>query len=451
MAFSKASESVKENEKEFIATMEGLQQLMNEEQLENTTNFIIKGYSFYLHTHQKAKIRKSSDVDILSSDAEKLKRVIIANASEHLGRVSPHELLNARAFGIKFDLHRHYPVWSPEAGTGTIVRAVDRAVMYHFGNISVSKLNIDDLMKGGGALIYRSGATLRRADAAAGVLIHCAHCYRNAVSRSSASIRNVPPVRICELLELSEYLRAPDFDQNRFLQLVQQLGALESVTLTARLLCDYLNDGTLEAILTTANLAVDRSCERLICVWGGFWQRIPWKRKHFFFRHISTDEIVRNYDGNEFLVKNNDQLNFMLNEIAGGGWHPLIHVFESMEKSIPFTVRIIFHAATAEVILKVPVVTEQVNKRICIDLFDQTFEHNWNISCDTSKWKSSRRSDVIAVDFQSGEGHYTLSLTLACNRAVHSSRCAILIAAGEFETDHIMHAGTLLPATILFS
>ncbi|TCC09274.1 hypothetical protein E0L21_10700 [Kosakonia quasisacchari] len=440
-----AYDEVQHNFYHIIGALQSLSQSMASE---NVVMFLLKGFSLYLANPKEERLRWCHDVDLISTNSEKLKNKLITLSSAHTHDVSPHELLTAIAFDIEIDLHRHYPVWSttPDAG---VTKNDDKLLrMHHHGKLEVCRLIVDDLLFYEQKIAYVNNLSIRLPDAAAAAIIHCAHCYRNAISRSSVSIRHSPAVKVVELLEIREYLTDDNFNLQRFTQLVWKLKAVESIKFVARVMHSFLADSSLLNIIEKIAPAANNNLSRLICIWGGFWQYISWQHSYYLYRHIKTEMLIEPLRGENFSVKRNDD--FFI-EIDSDDVRPLCqhHVFMSDGNILPIKFNIVFQDCEVHISITAGILTQYVNKRMYVDIFEQSFEHNWNILENKTKWKCSDKNSVQEVVFCTLDDGYRLDLRFSYARASGDVVYPIIIAAGEFEEEHIMHAGTLIPFNLI--
>ncbi len=435
----------------FARQLDGLAKISGEYLCEERRVVLLKGYSCYLATNKPEALRHTLDVDLVCSDNEALVAAIRARGNlEYRTNVSPHELINARVCGLDLDVHRHYPVWSKEhdAGTVSFGQSGTAGALFHRGHLSVGALSPEDLLEQAVRVEQIVDAHVFRPCAAAAIIIHSAHCYRNYLSRSSVSMRLKPTVRFVELAEIRDYLSLDDFDPACFVELVERSGAAEAVRWVATLLARYLDD---DRLLKVADGAASR--ERAwgfpVIVWGGIWADLRYQAEDLFGRHRATASVVCSLGGGRLVgTEHSGEVNQSRTEgLPAGG---LVHLFEQDGSRPTLRWRVRLTEKEAEVCVESSLVRSWPNQRLMIDLGGFAFECNFNLASGEARWKHSEHPVEPQVQWSSSElGHrVVLRLPMEAGRPWCSQSTPVLVGAGAFERQHVMRAGVVVPFTV---
>ena len=413
---------------------------------------VMKGFSCHLLTGRRAAIRESYDLDIVVADPNSLiERMKADNVSEYR-HVSPHELLNAEIEGVHIDLHGYYPSWrsTPDAGYTRLDSIGDIAYCHHHGKLVVDKLTADCLFENPVRDNAYDFERVYIAEPAICALIICAHSYRNYLSRSSVTVRNKPPVRFVDLAELNDLLSLEAFDTERFCTLTRDRRAEASVRWAAHLLHDYLDDDRMLQALIKYEIATETAVPAPISVWGGFWSALTYRPADHFHRRLSTHAVATRYGAGTLRLKTGSIRRVDLTDPRrpnGLPPHTTLHGYSGIGRMMPLAFAI--DVDTDQISLDISVTTEktQVNQRIAVDINGYAFEWNWNHPSETVAWKQSHLSLEPLVDWSLAPGRFDLKVRF--DRAdldlFQASHLPLLVCAGEFEEEHIMHRGTLVP------
>lgn len=424
----------------FQEDLDALGKLLNDDRLSGVSFVLLKGHGSYFRHRRQQDIRETHDVDLIATNIEEVAFRLSAMADKSFSSISPHEILNAHVIGLNIDLHRYYPVWSTTSEAGSVTgKGRDR---FHHGELIVRKLGIASLVRDGQAPIIKGKGCLYLPDPAASVLVHCAHCYRNVISRSSVSIRNIPPIRLIELLEIADDLQSPTFDEVRFIKLVEETDAYVSVAWTARSMLTMLGDSSLMGLLERHGLPGAGFNFNLYSIWGGFWGSLPRHERNIFERHLETSTITDMLGVEAHTIDENGVFSFRI----GDNRRVSSHLgFVSPEKSLPLHGEIWIKDDMIAFDLSVLARTDAPNRRVHFDVLGGAFEHNWNTVTGTTRWKTSLKHLQPDVHFSSKRDVYSLHVRIKSGELREARRVPILIAAGEFLEEHVMKAGTLLP------
>lgn len=411
---------------------------------------LLKGYAAHLALGTPRSLRRTLDLDLVCARPEPLLDAVRRGEAESYRNPSPHELANARFFGRDVDLHAHYPIWSyaPSRPTRT-VDVEDGIVACHHGRLAVAPLEPARLLADAIPAAALGAPQVRVPDPAVSILILAAHAYRNAVSRSSVSVREKPPVRLVELVEIRDLLDHPRFDPDRLVELACALEAGRTLALAGSLVDAVLDDGRLSASAGSLGASPGRLP---VSVWGGIWIDPAYDARALLDRHVST-RAVADALGAARLVRD-DGVPVRLAPGSEGGDllvdGATLHVFEERDSVDLARGTIVRTDTTLTVELETRARSEAPNRRVGLDVGGFAMEVNWNAPTGALTTKHSDRpiTPVVASRRDGGRHRLRIDLDLRQDPALRADPLPILVGIGEFERIHAMRAGLLIPLVL---
>ncbi|WP_372424374.1 nucleotidyltransferase family protein [Salinarimonas chemoclinalis] len=411
---------------------------------------LLKGHAAHLTLGTRRSLRRTLDIDLVCARPEPLLQAVRRGEAESYRNPSPHELANARFFGRDVDLHAHYPIWdfAPSRPTWTVA-VEDGLVACHAGRLAVSPLEPARLLADALPVPALGAPYVRVPDPAASILVLAAHGYRNAVSRSSVSVREKPPVRLVELVEIRDLLDHPGFDRDRLAALASALDAGRTLALAGGLVDAVLDDDRLAALAASLGSGSDRLP---VSVWGGIWIDPAYDARALLDRHAST-EAVANALGAARLRRDHGAAVRLAPRSEGGDLladGATLHVLGDPAAIDLARGTIVRTATTLTVELETRARTEAPNRRVALDVGGFALEINWNVPTGALTTKHSDRPITPVVASRRDGARHVLRVDLDVRQdpALRADPLPILVGVGEFERIHAMRAGLLIPLVL---
>lgn len=415
----------------------------------DTPLIILKGLTAYAHSRDSYHIRESNDIDFIMVEPAETIRAVKAQQLDEFRKVSPHEYLNVTVNDVEMDLHAFYPVWhhqsDHEENSPKVASSI--AVVIHSKVLKISQLEVVDIYQNALVDVFTGVENVFYPDAAAAAIILCAHAYRDFISKSSVTARKKPPVRFSEIAELIDYFRSSDFNQERFLHLMNKTSASQSVLWMCQLVRQVTGIALLQTFpvnLSNENLEEDFLQQQL--VWSGFWHAFHRDSVTDIFRHLSSTESVndlgpcrvRMEQGKVDLVVNHGQI------VSGADTGAVMHIRAAGCPDARFCFS--YQRAQLEICAVIDSSDTYASRRLYIDIFDQPLEFQSHPG--GSYYKKSLHFPAHQFDYQVTKLSYTGRLTLQLEPGLQN--VSLLIAAGEFEDAYHIRRGMLLPVQLYF-
>src|SRR2546423_602092 len=179
----------------------------------------------------------------------------------------------------------------------------------------------------------------------------------------------------------------------------------------------------------------------------------PQQHEPFVYRHISTEEIAIQLGAPERALSEEHPLVMDFSDLRspyGLKAAATIHGCSGLDKIIPIKLSIAKSGSSIMCEIHVNSYKVQINQRICVDINGYAFEWNWNLETRRATWKHSDPAVTPSVEWARTSGGYKVKLSLQTTQSVLFKQCRlpVLVGAGEFERDHIMHTGVLVPVVL---
>ena len=192
-----------------------------DEKMKDSRPIVLKGLSSYLLTKNPIFIRKCNDLDIISEDNDFLIKTLFA-----LGFVDTHEAcdqheemkLYSKKYNLLIEVHKHFPVFSRNRGKDVM---------------TYSKITYD-VMKNN-TYTYISPITNHKItllNPEMNIIIAASHIYKGFVWQPLEK----PPFHFEEVLEVYYLTQHSDFKMDRFLDLIEQCNAKDSLSFVSELI-----------------------------------------------------------------------------------------------------------------------------------------------------------------------------------------------------------------------
>lgn len=200
---------------------------------------VLKGVSPVVHLSDRTLLRRSADVDVISTNADRLSTSLRRAGFVDGGAIcAPHEAANLIADGVEVDVHRHsilcayppdaYSTRSSSAGQGT--------QQFRVGRLVERRILPERLAGDAVAPELGFGRGLRVPSATWSVVIACASLFKDGNWEPYAVSSNN---RFATFLEIYELVGCSSFDSALFDDIVAELDAFDSVRFVSRVLARY--------------------------------------------------------------------------------------------------------------------------------------------------------------------------------------------------------------------
>jgi Uncharacterised nucleotidyltransferase len=416
---------------------------------------IIKGTGVYVHTARDYALRRTNDVDLMLLEPDETVELFKRNGLEEYKNGLPHEMMNVLLAGVEIDLHSHYPVWSfdEDVGRTSVETTGDIEIRKHYGRLKVGKLLTRSVMKGAHATNLYGVPGVFLSDPAAAVLIISSHAFRDFVSMSSVPVRTKPPIRYADLADVIDLLRLPTFDADRFLSLVAETSAHDTVRWMAGVLVTYTDEHGLAELLQKADGYATREpglSDGLPnatpqAVWPGFWETFADRPGSEVCEHVPTCELVERLGGGVLRMAQDREITLHCADIGENSGLPkptTVHVGGS--GAVPFEMRLLQGQNKLHVMLGAVAMAPCASRAVHIEINGEGFEWRWKTGSGHRYWEKSDHLADPEIAWRQENGTYNLSVSFDLPEREEKTS-AIVASVGEFDDDREITRGTMVP------
>ncbi|AOO85104.1 nucleotidyltransferase family protein [Bosea vaviloviae] len=213
---------------------------------------LIKGNTVFDLLGGEFRLRKTSDIDMISSKPDALHSHLLDLGYVHSWKASSHEEINIRYQGTLVDVHKYFPLFRMTRGERAIPAPINSQAFglnLRTNNLELVALGVDEIIEGSIYIPHIDGHPILRPAPALAAFITAMHLYGDFVRAYPALMRFRPLVRLFELLELDELIGHVDFDPVKFRVYVDSHGVRNEMVQVARIMAQVTGNRRLFELL----------------------------------------------------------------------------------------------------------------------------------------------------------------------------------------------------------